>query len=344
MTSRIALGLLLVACSSGRAATRDSDPSTPIAGARAASALASQRVVTFEGTCDASGAVPISAKLFAVADDESNVLRIYDADKGGPPIHAVDVTPELHLKKKKRPEADLEAATRVGDYALWISSHGRSKKGKSQPDRLRFFATNMPAPGAAVRLKGAAYTRLLDDLVADARLAPFDLAAAAELSPQEQGGLNLEGMTATPTGGVLLGFRNPVPRNKALLVELTNPLDPMHGKPAQFGEPVLLDLGGLGVRGLSYWRGRYVIAAGHYEHGAVSRLFTWTGGDSAPQPFPTPALDDFNPEAFFTPEDRDDFMVLSDDGSREISGERCKDLEDTQDMRFRGLWLRDPAR
>lgn len=336
--------MLLVACSSGRAATHDSDRAAPTAGARAASALASQRVVTFEGTCDASGAVPISSKLFAVADDESNVLRIYDADKGGPPIHSVDVTRELHLKKKKKPEADLEAATLVGDYALWISSHARTKKGKSQPDRLRFFATKVPAPGVAVHLEGTAYTGLLDDLVADARLARFDLAAAAELSPQEEGGLNLEGMTATPKGGVLLGFRNPVPQRKALLVELTNPLDPMHGKRAQFGEPVLLDLGGLGVRGLSYWRGRYLIAAGHFEHGAVSRLFTWTGDASAPRPFPTPALDDFNPEAFFTPEERDEFMLLSDDGSREISGERCKDLEDSEDMRFRGLWLRDPTR
>jgi hypothetical protein len=73
-------------------------------------------------------------------------------------------------------------------------------------------------------------------------------------------------------------------------------------------------------------------------------LFTWTGDGNAPRPFPTPALDDFNPEAFFTPEDRDEFMVLSDDGSREISGERCKDLEDSDDMRFRGLWLREAGR
>jgi hypothetical protein len=33
-------------------------------------------------------------------------------------------------------------------------------------------------------------------------------------------------------------------------------------------------------------------------------------------------------------------MLLSDDGSREIDGERCKDLEDESDMRFRGLWLK----
>jgi hypothetical protein len=39
--------------------------------------------VVFEGTCDASGAVPLDARRFAVADDENNVIRIYDAERGG---------------------------------------------------------------------------------------------------------------------------------------------------------------------------------------------------------------------------------------------------------------------
>jgi hypothetical protein len=306
----------------------------------AAAALAGQRVVTFEGTCDASGAVPIDSRYFAVADDESNVLRVYDSEKGGPPIDWVDMTPSLHLKKKKKPEADLEAATQVGSYALWISSHARTKKGKSQPDRFRFFATNMPTRDNHMKLEGEPYSALLEDMLRDPRLAQFELAGAAERAPQEEGGLNIEGMTATPDGGVLLGFRNPVPKGRALLITLLNPLDPMHGKPVRFGEPKLLDLGGLGVRSLSFWHGRYLIAAGHYEHGAVSKLFAWKGDGSAPHPIATPALDDFNPEAFFTPEERDEIMVLSDDGSREISGERCKDLEDSSEMRFRGLWLK----
>lgn len=348
MLSRLVLGLLsalLVACSScssGRAASPDRKLSAPRIAASGASAvpLAGQRVVTFEGMCDASGAVPIDAHWFAVADDESNVLRIYDADRGGPPIDSVDVTAELHLKKKKNPEADLEAATRLGDHALWISSHARSKKGKSQPDRLRFFATNVPSRKADIRIEGQAYTGLLQDLLRDPRLASFKLAEAAALPPQAEGGLNLEGMTAMPSGGVLLGFRNPVPEGKALLVALENPLAMMRGEPARLGVPRLVDLGGLGVRGLSYWRGRYLIAAGHYEQGAVSRLFSWKGDASPPRSLPTPSLEDFNPEAFFTPEERDEFMLLSDDGARTVAGERCKDLEDPSRMRFRGLWLR----
>jgi hypothetical protein len=327
MLSRCFLCIFLVACSSSRAA--------PLSG--------SLRVVTFEGTCDASGAVPIDARLFALADDESNVLRIYDAERGGPPVASVDVTPSLNMSKKKNPEADLEAATRLGDRALWISSHARSKKGKEKPDRLRFFATNVPAAGARIEVEGSAYSGLIEDLVREPRLARFDLASAAERAPQEEGGLNLEGMTAAPTGEVLLGFRNPIPDGKALLIALENPLDPMRGARARFGPPILLDLDGLGVRGLSHWRGRYLIAAGPIESGAVPRLYTWAGGSARAVPLRTPSLADFNPEAFFTPEERDEIMLLSDDGSREIDGERCKDLKDPRAMRFRGLWLKPDA-
>jgi hypothetical protein len=337
MARRLLIALLLAGCSSGRAASPEHEAHAPAA---AANSLAGEHVVTFEGTCDASGAVPIDARYFAVADDESNVLRVYDSEKGGPPIDWVDMTPSLHLKKKKKPEADLEAATQVGNYALWISSHARTKKGKSQPDRLRFFATSMPTRDTHMKLEGAPYTALLEDMMRDPRLAQFDLARAAERAPQEEGGLNIEGMTATPDGGVLLGFRNPLPKGRALLVTLVNPLDPMHGKPVRFGPPLLLDLDGLGVRSLSWWHGRYLIAAGHYEHGAVSRLYAWQGDASPPELIVTPPLEDFNPEAFFTPEERGEIMLLSDDGSREIKGERCKDLEDEREMRFRGLWLK----
>src|SRR5690606_36522342 len=44
--------------------------------------------VVFQGMCDASGAVPLSRDLFMVADDEENILRIYDASKGGFPVDA----------------------------------------------------------------------------------------------------------------------------------------------------------------------------------------------------------------------------------------------------------------
>jgi hypothetical protein len=343
-TSRlILLSMIAASCSSGRAeSSRPRGPQPFAASVRVESEQAALgRTVVFTGTCDASGAVPIDARLFAVADDENNVLRIYDAEKGGAPLYAVDVSPELQLtKKKKYPESDLEAATRLGDHALWLSSHARSKKGKEKPDRLRFFSTVLPQPGQPITLKGEAYTSLLADLLADSRLSQFRLQDAADKPPQEPGGLNIEGITAMPNGHVLLGFRNPIPDRHALLVAMVNPLEPFSGKAARFDAPIRLDLGGLGVRALSYWRGKYLIAAGHYADGGERRLYEWTGPGREPTERASALIADLNPEGFFTPEERDEFMLLSDDGSLIIDGERCKDLEDPSRKRFRGAWMR----
>lgn len=319
-----------------------------------------KRQVVFSGMCDASGAVPLSAKLFAVADDEGNVLRIYDADRGGAPLASVDVSdgldlPQPHLKasakkknkqgkakkKKRAPETDLEAATRVGELALWLTSHGRSSGGKHKPERHRLFATALPSEGAELSVVGVPYETLFDDLAADPRYAAFGLQHAGELAPKQPGGLNIEGMTERPEGGVLIGFRNPVPAGKALLVPLLNPLEVVHGEPPRFGDPLTLDLGGLGVRSLSYWHGRYLIAAGHYDQGAPSQLYTWDGAQQLER-VRTLDFRRFNPEAFYSPEEREEVLVLSDDGALPVDGEDCKKLRDGSHKRFRGVWVSLP--
>jgi hypothetical protein len=304
------------------------------------------RSVVFSGACDASGAVELSESSFVVADDEDNVLRVYDADKGGTPTSSFDVSAFLGLpvKGKKHPkhapEIDLEAATRIGDRAYFITSHARSSNGKLRPERLRFFATTAPADGE-LRLVGRAYEGLLDDLLGDARLEPYGLRSAAGLPPKAPGGLNLEGMTARVEGGVWLGFRNPIPQGRALLVPLLNPEGLIAGERARFGEPLTLDLGGLGVRGLSYWHGRYLILAGSFDAGATSKLVTWDGHRQLAT-IPSEELRHYNPEGLFTPETRDRILLLSDEGSRLIGSVECKRLTDPAQKRFRGLWLALP--
>jgi hypothetical protein len=300
----------------------------------------------FTGMCDASGAVALSDRRFVVADDEDNVLRVYDVEQGGAPLGGTDVSHGLNLplKNKKKPgsvpvapETDIEAATRVGDRAYFMTSHGRNSSGKLKPERLRFFATTAPEDGD-IDVIGEPYDGLLADLLAEPRLAGFELAKAAELAPKAPGGLNLEGMTERKEGGVWLGFRNPIPEGRALLVPLLNPEELITGKKARFGDPVKLDLGGLGVRSLSSHRGQYLIVAGPFDQGATSRLFTWDGGASA-EPLDRVSLAGFNPEGFFTPEGRARIMLLSDDGSVSIDGTECKRVKDPAAKRFRGLWV-----
>jgi hypothetical protein len=307
--------------------------------------------VVFAGMCDASAAVALGDRLFVVADDEDNVLRVYDARRGGAPLSAVDVSSELALplrgkKHPHAPEADLEAATRLGDHAYWITSHGRDKNGERRPERLRFFATNVPAGHDALEIVGRPYGGLLDDLLAAASLAPYGLAAAAELPPKAPGGFNIEGLTATVDGHLLLGFRNPVPEGRALLVPLENPdeLVASESAHARFGAPVLLDVGGQGVRALALWRGRYLVVAGSSAEGGESYLYMWDGVGAATR-VDGVDLAGLNPEAIIAPEDlgpdgEGEILLLSDDGTRTIDGVACKDLDGPARKRFRGLWVR----
>jgi len=330
--------------------------------------------VVFKGICDASAAVPLDRRLFAVADDEDSILRVYDADRGGEPLRSVDLSDALFPpaerekgkkgdgKKKKKekgveqasggasaqdrprraPESDIEAAVRVGDVAYWMTSHGRNRAGKRKDARLLFFATTASDGDDALLLLGRSYEHLLDDLLGDARYAPFDLAGASELAPKDAGGLNLEGLGLRPEGGVWIGFRNPIPGGKALLAPLLNPERLIEGERARLGDPVLLDLGGLGIRELSRWRGRTLIVAGPYAQGEESRLFTWDGRGT-PLEVSGPDLSGFHPEGFFAPEDRDEILLLSDDGTVEIDGDECKRLDDPGRKGFRGRWIALPS-
>lgn len=309
--------------------------------------------VVFSGMCDASGAVPLSDSLFAIADDEKNVLRVYDANTGGAALFAYDVSPSLGIfpKARKKPgkppkpaeELDIEAATLIGDNAYWITSHGRNKSAKYKAERFHFFATRLDADKKFVELIGQPNTHLLEHLLADPRFAKFNLEQASLLAPKAKGGLNIEGMTERQEGGVWIGFRNPVPQGKALLFSLHNPEDVVfHGKTPLFGDPVMLDLNGRGIRALSWWRGRYLIAAGSYDGSGNSALYTWDGQSESLQEIVSYPQAQFNPEAFFTAESRDKIMLFSDDGTVMINGVECKSLLDASEQKFRGRWLMLP--
>jgi hypothetical protein len=295
--------------------------------------------------CDASAAVPLDGSTFLVADDEDNVLRAYDVNRPGPPLWTVDVSADIGVKPKSDkpgkspPEADIEAGTRVGELAFWLTSHGRNSKAKHKPERLRLFATTVPSSsGVRSSVVGKPYTGLLDDLLAHPGLAPFHLREAAELAPKAPGGLNLEGMSGRAEGGVWIGFRNPVPAGKAILVPLLNPEQLLQGQAATLGEARLLDLGGWGVRALSQHAGGYLILAGPSESGQGARLYAWDGA-AALRLVAQTELDGLSPEGFFNPAGSDELLVLSDDGSVLIDGRECKSLEPTQ-KRFRARWLK----
>ncbi len=297
--------------------------------------------ILFNGMCDASAAVALDEQLFVVADDEENVLRIYGRT-GGDAL--VEVALNAFLSGGgKAPEADLEGGAMIGDFIFWIGSHGLSEKGNIRPGRQVFFATRVDRTGGGTKLQpvGRVYRHLISSFAQDQRLDRFHLEYAATIPPKEEDGLNIEGLTATPDGHLLIGFRNPIPDGKALLIPLLNPVDVIEDSPARLGDPILLDLGGLGIRSIGYHKDRYLIVAGAIDGGKESRLYEWKGAGHTPTPVEGISLAGLNPEgiSFQLTSGRTEYLVLSDDGRKTVAGQDCKTLSNPEQKHFRGTVL-----
>jgi len=319
-------------------------------------------LVSHSGLCNASAGLRFGEGMFVVADNENaapTLLHLYKAGQGGRELAVGRIAKEAVAQVDDGSLAmDLEGAARLGPLTYWIGSHsageGPGAAGAPRPNRQRLFATRLglesgdQGKGVAVTVEpvGRPYQTLLADLEADPRYAPFGLDQAAKRPGKAKDGLNIEGLAATPNGQLLIGFRNPLPQGKALVAPLTNPGAVLAGEAARFGEPVLLELGGLGIRSLEMVNGSLLIVAGPSGPGnpkdgpaIPSALYRWNGQfESAPErlrlfgsELGTPL---FNPEALFV--QGDSLVLLSDDGKLAIDGKRCENLPRPK-QRFREL-------
>ena len=336
-------------------------------------------ILVYRGTSDASAAVALAKDMFIVADDENNTLRVYKTTQGGLPLFSYDMTEFLGIEPK-HPEADIEGATKIGQRIYWITSHGRNKDGKTRPNRYRFFATTVKSQNGnvTIELVGKPCKTLIHDLVKFENMRYLRLDRATrfdagelpkkelrKLAPKEEG-LNIEGLCASADGKTIyIGFRNPRPidrisqRAKAIIVPLKNPEAVLEKNRAPiFGEPILLDLAGLGIRSMEYshFHKVYLIIAGTFDDSKKYAIYRWSGKKEKP-----PVLvrqlsqSDFSPEAMITFKNSEKFFALSDDGSLHIKvdgaweckeGEFRKDgtcqnkyLIDPEKKTFRGIWL-----
>lgn len=311
-------------------------------GAAGGEKLRLERPMEFAGMCDASGAITISSNLFVVACDEDNILRMYDRDQPGMPVKEFDCNAFLELTGKSA-EADLEAAARIGDRAYWMGSHGRNKNGKLRLNRERFFATDIEIADGQVTLTpvGKPCKTLLEDLIRDSRFDRFHFAEASGHAPKEANALNIEGLSATPEGQLLIGFRNPVPEGKALLIPLLNPDDVISGRSARFGPAILLDLGGLGIRDIALYETTYFIIAGSWHGGGPFQFYHWHGPGTRPEALSVKHLGKYQPEgiAIYPDKGLREVQILSDDGTRLIDGLPGKTLPEVRRRVFRSFWV-----
>jgi hypothetical protein len=286
----------------------------------------------FQGACDASAATRISGtSCFAAATDEEYVLRVYDLSRPGPPLTELDVTDFLEPANRKK-EPDIEGSAQIGGRIYWIGSHGRDKDAEEQESRQRLFATEVAqgSDGPALTPVGTPYKHLLEDLTLAADLREFDLGAAATLPPEAAGGLNIEGLASTPDGHLLVAFRNPQPRGRALIVRIQNPGELVSGAArAAVRLEALLDLGNRGIRAMEpAGRGRYLVLAGRFDDVKDFALFAWDGASTTPALLlDGPTLNDLNPEELLAADTPGSVQVFSDDGDAMVGAKKCKKAE-----------------
>ncbi|MFJ2777620.1 hypothetical protein [Kitasatospora sp. NPDC087315] len=311
------------------------------------------------GSSDASAAVDAGGGYILVADDESNVLRLYDRNASGGPVRTWDFSGALGVSK----EIDIEAATRVGDTVYWTGSLGNNKDGAVKRDRQTVFTTTVTGSGADTQLSPAgSYRGLRDDLIAwdhaNGDRYGFAAGAADGQAPKQIDGFNVEGLEFAPgsTTTAYVGFRAPltpaVTGGRALLVPVTNFSSlPGGSAHAAFGAPVELDLGGLSVRDLRRNAlGQYLIVAGSWaadDNSDPYALYRWDGqpGSRPVKVLDLPTSDAGGWEAvadlpdLTAPGAR--VQLITDDGSADLYGDgtAAKDLTHAEWKKSRTTWF-----
>lgn len=306
----------------------------------------------YNKTCDGSGGIAIDFDHFLNLNDEDQTVRIYARGKNAGPIKELDAGKGLGIKA----EGDFEDAARIGDRVFVIGSHGRNKDGALDSARQRFFALDLKGTGTNVSVSVAgSYSKLLTDLLSPQSWATpnagvisaldaasdLDTDEDANLAPEKKG-VNIEGLAAYPSANapkrLAIGFRNPAPGGKAMLITLLNGDEVIGGgAKAKFGEAIALDLGGQAIRSMA-WSAAHtaMLIIGGPRDGSSGpfSLFKWSG-----VPTEAPAkVSTLNPPKNGSPEavipypETKDVQIIFDMGDATIGKTSCKDA--TSDKRF----------
>jgi len=297
----------------------------------------------YRQVCDGSAAVALDFDHFADFSDSDERVRIFQRGAHTKPTGELDITTALDVGTGV---ADFEDAARVGDRIYVVGSHARTSDGVQAPSRFRFAALDLV--GGELQWAGMS-TRLVADML-DATnwsapstdvLAAIDAATkldkptVATLAPKLDG-ISIEGLAYAPTQAtperLAIGFRNPRPGDRALVVTLMNAPAVIDGAPARFGEAIELDLGGLGILGMTWSDALHavlVIAGPHDDTAGPFQLYRWSG---AATDTPTLAANlvvpaGAHPEAVVAYPTTSDVQILFDSDDVVLYGTPCDQAE-----------------
>ncbi len=260
---------------------------------------------------DASTSIAAGDGHLFVADDEHELIRLYDPETTGVPVAEFSAGAEIGG------EVDYESSARTGNLVFWLGSLGNSRKGEVEPSRHQVLQTRISGSGANARLTPVGmYANLRKDLVdwdqANGDRYGFGAGTAVGKTPNGPDAFNAEAAEFAPNGTTLyLGFRTPLVGGKAggdaLIVPVTNIVQLTGGSAtkAKFGPPIELDLGGHSIREIRKNKANeyLILSADTTVNDAFpvteaqrQKLWYWNGDPkSAPQQLSTELPQELNP-------------------------------------------------
>jgi len=222
-------------------------------------------------------------RFLVVEDEQSHPLSLVTIDAAGSVETVALKAGLLQMFSDFWRLDDLEglALDRAG-YVYAITSHSRDDDGDAKKSRERLVR---------FRIDGhkVVDTKVVEGLKSTLTERHPVLAAAARMQDVKGGGgLNIEALEISPDQKrLLIGFRSPVHDGRALVAIVENPSGIFESDEAPRVAAVLeeLDLGGHGIRGLSYVPalGAYLVIGGPVSRErAKFDLWLWSGHRGAP--------------------------------------------------------------
>lgn len=277
------------------------------------------------GIFEPSAVQQLSDGRLLIVEDESeraiNVMTLGDDGKlVGNPATDLNV-----IRSFGRNLSDLEGLSTDDDGNIYaITSHSRNQDGERGSDREQLLRFRIEG-NSATNIRS--YTVLVDALNDSAELKRSIEAQTGELINFDA--LNIEGLAYYKQAKqLLIGFREPKADALSLIITIDNPADVFDNQAdPQFGNPILLDLQGGGIRALSFdpVLATFLIVneidndlGGHY-----SQLWSWSGNQSdTPELVALPGIINLdNVESIdsitFLGEPR--LLLLSDEGDEETN-------------------------
>ncbi|WP_275791443.1 DUF3616 domain-containing protein [Pararhizobium gei] len=290
-------------------------------------AAASSR--NYNKICEASAATLVDQSHVAIASDDYETILIYQ--RGQPqPVSRYDLGDDA---------TDIEAAARIDDIIYWTTSHSLNKDGEDKKKRKLLFATRIKSDGT-LSSEGKVYRNLRQDLAL----------ALNETEANLKVRFNIEGMTDTPDGHLLIGLRGPRTEqaDEAILVEIGNPAELIASnakdRRARVSRIVKLGLSdgtgatGRGIRDIARVGDRYLIVAGSEPDGGVPapKLFWWDGKSDKATAGPDADFSGMTPEAVVVWNDHE-AEIFSDNGGAVIDDAECGDKSPPANASFPAL-------